>query len=281
MQKTFLYKNVSISYRIDGNGTAVVLLHGFGEDSHIFDQQINFLKDHCLLIVPDLPGSGASELLDDRKQITDDGSNSVIKHLPSVISIEDYADCIKSLLEAEQINQCIMLGHSMGGYITLSFAEKNQGSLSRFGLIHSTAFADSAEKRLNRQKGIDLMEQYGAYAFLKNTIPNLFSKQFKEAFPDKVESLIESSKQFSTKACQQYYEAMMNRTDKTHVLKSNPLPVLFVIGTEDVAAPLNDLTQQIHLPVCSYIHIIENAGHMSMLEAPELLNNYLLDFIIA
>jgi len=73
---------------------------------------------------------------------------------------------------------------------------------------------------------------------------------------------------------------MMNRTDKTKVLKSNPLPVLFVIGSEDVAAPLSDLQQQIHMPVCSYIHILDGIGHMSMLEAPDLLNEYLVKFII-
>ena len=275
MQKTFIYKEARISYRTEGKGKPVVLLHGFGEDSHIFDQQIEFLKESCLLIIPDLPGTGKSALLisDHPMPVT-----GILK--PVTVSIEDYADCIKALLEEEKISKCILLGHSMGGYITLAFAEKYPGSLSRFGLIHSSAFADNEEKKRNRQRGIDLMEQYGAYAFLKNTIPNLFSQQFKEAFPDKLESLIEASKQFSTEACRQYYTAMMNRPDRTDVLKGNPLPVLFVIGTEDVAAPLNDLNLQIHLPLCSYIHIIENVGHMSMWEAPELLNSYLLEFIV-
>jgi pimeloyl-ACP methyl ester carboxylesterase len=172
-----------------------------------------------------------------------------------------------------------MLGHSMGGYITLAFAEKYSSALTSFGLIHSSALADTEEKKINRQKGIELMEKYGAYSFLKNTIPNLFSAHTKEANPEIVESLIEASKQFSTKACQQYYAAMKDRTDRTHILKGNPLPVLFVIGTEDVAAPMKDVLPQTKLPVCSYIHVIENVGHMSMLEAPELLNNYLLEFI--
>ena len=262
MQKSFQYKNALINYRKEGEGKTVVLVHGFGEDSHIFDTQIKFLNEHCCLIVPDLPGSGQSDFIN------------------GDLSIEDYAHCIKALLDEEKISTCIMLGHSMGGYITLAFAEKYSNYLSRFGLIHSTAFADSEEKKVNRQRAIELMKKYGAYSFLKNSIPNLFSAQFKEAFPDKLESLIEASKQFSTKACQQYYAAMMNRPDRTDVLKNTELPVLFIIGTEDVAAPLNDLKLQIHLPVCSYIHIIENAGHMSLWEAAELLNNYLLEFII-
>lgn len=272
MQKTFQYKNATISYRVEGEGKPVVLIHGFGEDSNIFNHQTAFLKEHCLLIVPDLPGSGHSETLVDREQMTDDKSESVI-------SITDYANCIHQLLLHENISSCIMLGHSMGGYITLAFAELFPQLLTGFGLINSSAFADNEEKKANRKHGIEMMEQYGAYAFLKNTIPNLFAKKFKEAFPEKMESLIEASKQFSKKACQQYYAAMMNRPDRTHVLKGNLLPVLFVIGTEDVAAPLNDVLQQTHLPICSYIHILENVGHMSMWEAPELLNNYLLEFI--
>ncbi|MDE3145479.1 MAG: alpha/beta hydrolase [Bacteroidota bacterium] len=274
MQKKFLYQQKEIFYRVEGKGKPVVLIHGFGEDSHIFDQQIHFLKDHCLLIVPDLPGSRQSELLVSGCKLPVTGNRQL-----ATVSIEDYADCIKAMLEHENISSCIMLGHSMGGYITLAFAEKYASLLSGFGFIHSTAFADNEEKKINRQKAIDFMEEHGAFAFLKATIPNLFSTYSKEAFPQKIASLIEASKHFSTKACQQYYAAMINRPDRTHVLKGNQLPVLFVIGKEDVAAPLNDLMQQIDLPESVYIHVMNDVGHMSMLEAPDDLNNFLLDYI--
>jgi len=131
MIKHFNYTNATIAYRMEGAGKAVVLLHGFGEDSNIFNEQINYLTDYCQLIVPDLPGSGKSAILDDSEK---------------EISIDDYARCIHALLQAENINSCIMLGHSMGGYITLSFAELFPQNLLAFGLIHSTAFADSDEK---------------------------------------------------------------------------------------------------------------------------------------
>jgi len=279
MLKNFSYQNKKIFYRAEGSGTALVLIHGFGEDGNIWNEQIAFLKNHCLLIVPDLPGSGLSEILDDSLKMTDEGSNTVISHTSSVISITDYADCIKVLLEQENISCCIMLGHSMGGYITLAFAEKYPQLLSGFGLINSTAFPDSQEKKINRLKGIELMERYGAHAFIKNTIPNLFSKQYKEANADKIASLTAASKQFSTKACVQYYRAMMNRPDKTCILQNNALPVLFVIGKEDVAVSLNDSLQQMNLPQCSYIHILENVGHMSMWEATEEVNGFIASFI--
>lgn len=250
----------------------VVLLHGFGEDSHIWDLQLAFLEGHCELIVPDIPGSGLSPVLQEVSRDPHDAPDEKI-------TIDDYCDCIYALLEHENISRCIMLGHSMGGYITLAFAEKHPARLIKFGLIHSTAFADSEEKKLNRMRGIELMQLYGGQQFLKTTIPNLFSAGFKKKSPQSVEALITAASSFSTPALQQYYEAMKNRPDRTHVLQSNPLPVLFVIGTEDVAAPLPDVIRQTHLPLISYIHVLKGVGHMGMWEATAELNTALLAFI--
>jgi pimeloyl-ACP methyl ester carboxylesterase len=167
----------------------------------------------------------------------------------------------------------------MGGYITLAFAEKYPSLLSGFGLIHSTAFADNEEKKKNREKGIALMEEYGPFSFLKNTIPNLFGAKFKALYPEKVNSFIEAAAAFSKESLQQYYRAMMLRPDRTHVLLSNPLPVLFVMGTEDVAAPMEDVLKQVSLPNISYIHVLSHTGHMGMWEATEQMNDYILAFI--
>ncbi len=262
MQKEFQYQNAVISYNIYGTGKPVVLLHGFAEDSSIWNNQVSYLESHCQLIVPDLPGSGKSALLQSAN-----------------IEMEDYADCIYALLNYEEITSCIMLGHSMGGYITLAFAEKYFPKLKAFGLIHSTAFADNAEKKTIRKKGIQLMEEYGALPFIKNTFPNLFSSKFKQEHPEIVDALTEQGKSFTTTAIVQYYTAIMNRPDRTEVLKTSEVPVLFIIGPEDVAVPLTDLLEQVHLPNVSHIHILEGVGHMSMLEAPNELNMHLLAFI--
>jgi pimeloyl-ACP methyl ester carboxylesterase len=172
-----------------------------------------------------------------------------------------------------------MLGHSLGGYITLAFAEIYPSLLKGFGLVQSTAFADSEEKKANRLKGIRIMQDYGAFACIKTTIPNLFGASFKAAFPEKVDLLIAQANTFNTTACQQYYEAMRIRPDRTNVLKNDACPVLFIIGTEDIDAPMNDVLQQTHLPVCSYVHILENVGHMGMLEATNQVNEYIQAFL--
>ncbi|HCT22104.1 MAG TPA: alpha/beta hydrolase, partial [Chitinophagaceae bacterium] len=236
MQEIFEFGGSTIHYLDTGKGDTIVLLHGFGEDSQIWNRQIALLSQNHRLIVPDLPGSGNSSMLS-----TPD-------------TIEAYAAAIEALLNHLSVNKCIILGHSMGGYITLAFAEAYPERLLGWGLIHSTAFADSEEKKLNRQRGIELMQQYGAYAFLRNTIPNLFAESFKKQKPEVLDQLIESAKAFTAEACCAYYKAMQLRPDRTQVVSGSKIPVLFVLGTEDVAAPLNDLLQQVHLPPTAYIH---------------------------
>lgn len=261
-EKLLETSNYKLVYTAIGAGTPVVLLHGFGEDRAIWEHQINFLKEHCRLLIPDLPCTGNSVLLN-----TND------------LTIEWMADAIYALLLKEKIDQCILLGHSMGGYITLAFAEKYPEKLLRFGLVHSTAYADSEEKKQTRQKSIDLIEHYGAYAFLKSTIPNLFGTAFKKESPEIVEELIEKGKDF-TKICLQHYtKAMMLRSDKSAVLTNSSVPVLFIAGTEDLAAPLTDLQAQSQLPKKSYIEVLDGVAHMGMLEATQAMNQHLLGFI--
>jgi pimeloyl-ACP methyl ester carboxylesterase len=262
MEKKFQYLEKEVFYKVIGEGTPVVLLHGFAEDSNIWNEQVLFLQKHCRLIIPDLPGSGRSGMLEKNN-----------------ITIEDYAACINALLDNECIDRCILIGHSMGGYITLAFAEMYAEKLLAFGFVHSSAFADNEEKIASRKKGIEMMEEYGVFPFLKNTIPNLFSENYKKQHAERVSELIEQGKKFSKEALIQYYTAMMKRAGRTKVLEKSKVPVLFIIGSEDKAAPLDDLLQQVHLPKISYIHILQGCGHMSMWEKADELNNYLLGFI--
>ena len=265
MQKIFTNQDVEIAYTDNGAGNIVVMLHGFGEDGTIWQNQVDFLARFCRVIVPDIPGSGGSPFLDKND-----------------VSIDDYASCIHQFLEnilPKQDTNITLLGHSMGGYITLAFAKLFPQQLKAFGLIHSTAFADSDEKKQVRLRGIETIKQYGAYAVLKTTIPNLFDAAFKQQDPDRIDALIERGKQFTEAALQQYYVAMMNRFDATDVLMQAKCPVLFIMGVEDIAAPLPDILQQCHLPQQSHIRILENVGHMGMMEAILKVNEAIKNFI--
>jgi pimeloyl-ACP methyl ester carboxylesterase len=180
---------------------------------------------------------------------------------------------------AENIQSCTMLGHSMGGYITLAFAEKYTTTLNGLGLIHSSAYADSAEKKQVREKGIAFIEEKGSYFFLKTLIPQLFAPSFQQTEKEKITLLIEKSAQFDKAVLQQFYRAMINRPDRTALLKGNPLPVLFVMGDKDTAVPLSDVLEQVVLPKHPTVHELIGVGHMSMWEAPDLLNTIIKDFI--
>lgn len=254
-------KNImQLQYKTYGSGQPVLLIHGFGEDSSIWDAQINFLKDKYRLIVPDLPGTGASPLLQKENA-----------------TISDYADLIKQLLDEEKTESLVMIGHSMGGYITLAFAKKYPEMLSAFGLVHSGAFADDMEKIATRKKGIKFIRENGAEAFLKTTTAGLFFDP--EKSKKDIETLLQKGKSFPPDTLIQYYEAMITRPDRTNVLKTFEKPILFIIGEHDKAIPFSQSLPQSHMPAVSYIHILRNSGHMGMLEETKKVNEILGEFL--
>ena len=261
MDKTVLYQNKKVFYRDIGSGDPVILVHGFGEDGNVWDKQVAHLKNNYHLIVPDLPGSGQSELIND-------------------MSMEGMAEVLHTIIHEENIDRCTVIGHSMGGYITLALVESYWNHVNAFGLFHSSAFADTDEKKETRKKGIEFIKQNGAFEFLKTATPNLFSPNSKEQIPDVISKFIESLKGFTPEALTSYYNAMMGRPDRTAILKNTKNPVLFIAGEHDNAIPLNDVLKQCHLPEKSYFHVLKKSGHMGMMEETENANRILAEFLL-
>jgi pimeloyl-ACP methyl ester carboxylesterase len=247
----------------------VVLVHGFGEDGEIWNRQIEFLKDHYQLIVPDLPGSGKSQMIEDMSM---EGMAEAIK---AVIDFE-LPKYLRPTGEAEKV--CI-IGHSMGGYITLALAEKYPEILTAFGLFSSSAFADSEEKKAARLKSIEFVKNNGAYEFLKTSIPGLFDEQWSKHHQQEIVGLVERSRQFTPEAIVKYYEAMIARPDRTAVFKTFTGPVLFIIGEHDKAVPFEQSMQQCYLPTQSHVQILRNSAHMGMWEETDKTNAALLQFV--
>lgn len=260
--KTITYQSSKIVYRIIGEGKPVVFVHGFGEDGDIWQEQIDFLKDQFQLIIPDLPGSGQSEMIND-------------------MSIEGMAEVLKAILDNESLTEEVYLfGHSMGGYITLAFAEKYPSLLAAFGLIHSSAFADSEEKKNTREKAIGFINNNGAYEFLKTSIPDLFYRGHDgPKLLESINELIEKGKNFTPEALIAYYRAMINRPGRTAVLKTFSKPILFIIGQFDKAIPFQQSLQQCYLPSQPHVHILRLSAHMGMIEESDKVNNALLKFL--
>jgi len=259
MNKSISFKNGRLVYHISGEGKPVVLIHGFAEDKSIWNGLTTLLEKEFLVIIPDLPGSGESETV-------------------SEISIELMAEAIHEILGSENIGTAIVIGHSMGGYVTLALAEKYPSVIESIGLFHSTAYADSEEKKNARRKNIGFMQTHGALPFLKQSIPGLFSEAFKTKHPEIVEEVTQRYSYFNPSLLSSYYEAMIARPDRTNLLRIIEKPVLFIIGKQDNAVPFDDSMRLCHLPSLSYIHILENAGHMGMLEEPELSGKYVRNF---
>lgn len=259
-KKQLLYNNSTLHYSVGGQGKTVVLLHGFAEDSSIWEDFTLKLSAHYNLIIPDIPGSGKSTLLQKDQ-----------------VGLEDYAESIHFILAKENIENCCMIGHSMGGYITLAFAEKYPGMLDGIGLFHSSAYADDEQKKETRKKAIEFIKEKGSNAFLKTSIPGLFADDVKSKIA--IEQLIEKGKQFSPEALIQYYYAMINRPDRTTILKTTLLPILFIMGEQDKAVPFEHSLQQSYLPSESHIHILRNSAHMGMLEEKNKSFNSLAHFL--
>jgi pimeloyl-ACP methyl ester carboxylesterase len=258
--KNIIYENTNISYTLYGSGKPVVLIHGFGEDSSIWKAQVEFLQKDFLLIVPDIPGSGKSDVLQKEN-----------------VQITDYADILKTILDKEKITTCTMHGHSMGGYITVAFAEKYADRLNAFGLIHSSAYADDEVKIETRKKAIAFIQQNGSKAFLRTAIPNLFYDA--EKSKKVIDILIENGNNFLPQALIQYYAAMIGRPDRTNMLKTFLKPILFIIGQHDKAVPFTHSLQQTYLPSHAHMHILRSSGHMGMYEETTKLNETLAGFL--
>jgi len=261
MNKEFLYQKKKIAYRLIGSGQPVMLVHGFAEDGTVWRNQIEFLKDKFKLIVPDLPGSGQSELVDD-------------------MSMEGMAEVLHSIIHEEGIDRCPVIGHSMGGYITLALASAYPNHVNAFGLFHSSSFADTDEKKASRRKGIESIREHGAAEFLKTMIPGLFSQSSKDEQPELIDEQIALSYNFLPQALVLYYQSMIQRPDRTNLLRSSTIPVFFVIGKNDKVVPPEDSLKQCHLPEKSYIHLLQKSGHMGMLEEPAICNHYLEKFLL-
>ena len=261
MQKSLLYRRQNLVYEVAGNGLPVLLVHGFTEDRSIWNSLVSAFPGKYRWLVPDLPGSGESEFNEDLQ------------------SIGDFAEALDAIRQQEQIRQMVVIGHSMGGYISLALAEKYPETLKGLGLFHATAYEDKPEKKESRQKSIEFIRKHGPAPYVRQSLPGLFSEHFKNRHPEKVQEQIGRYANFNPDSLVQYLDAMRNRKDKTRILQNMKIPALFLMGEEDPAAPLQDMLEQCHLPQISYIHILADTAHMGMLENTNLCNSFIDRFL--
>lgn len=234
----------SISYIDHGEGQPILLVHGFCGSSRYWEEVIPELAKEYRVIAPDLPGHGISDTLSN-------GS-----------TIVGMADWIKGLVDELQLGKFTMFGHSLGGYVTLAFAEKYSSQLNGFSLVHSTAFPDSDEAKKGRVANVEKVKQEGIHPLIDGLVPKLFAPEHKD------EKYIERAKEIGYETKPQgvisALQAMKERPDRNYVLENTELPVLLLAGEQDQIIPA-EKTFSVTKPNFTQ-SLIKGSGHMSMYE---------------
>lgn len=254
-----------LSYFDTGAGEKTILLiHGFGEDHCIWKHQIEFLASKYRVIAPNIPGVQCKPLT---------------LHHSHAPRIRMYVEVLHELMHHLNIEHYYIAGHSMGGYIGLSFADYYINHVQGLLLVHSTSYEDNEAKKASRMKVAEFLEEWGVSKYLETATPNLFSNEFKKNNPGVIQDVIDSGSDISKEAMIQFVFAMRNRKAFTHLLKQSSIPVWMIAGTEDLAVAIEDSLEQIKLLPSSNSLVLQGVGHMGMLEATDQVNQFIQQFI--
>lgn len=256
--KHLLYKNIKIAYSDNGKGTAVVLLHGFLENSTMWDFYVNDFTQKNRVITIDLLGHGQTECLG------------------YIHTMEEMADAVNAVLRELKIKEAIFVGHSMGGYVSLAFAELYPEYIKGLVLLNSTTYADDHERKINRNRAIKMAQREYA-SLVQMSIANLFSIDNRE----RLVLEIEQTKKEALKTPLQGYiacqEGMKVRKNREKILQNTLFPKLLILGKKDGVLNYEDNIKQVENTQAKLVSLSD--GHMSHIENRDVLGEILLDFI--
>jgi pimeloyl-ACP methyl ester carboxylesterase len=250
-----------LAYYDQGKGEqAILLIHGFGVDHAIWKNQIEFLSTHYRVIAPNLPGVHCKPLA---------------LHHSQAPNIRMYVEVLHELMHHLHIEQYYIVGHSMGGYIGLSFADYYVNHVEGLLLFHSTTYEDNEAKKTSRMKVAEFIQEWGVSKYLEIATPNLFGDAFKKTNPGVIQNVIDSGSGISQEAMIQFVFAMRNRKAMTHLLQQHTIPVWMIVGDADLAVPIQDSLEQIKLLPSSNCLVLNNVGHMGMFEGTDQVNEFI------
>jgi pimeloyl-ACP methyl ester carboxylesterase len=251
------YKNTEIYFSDVGKGRAVVLLHGFLENKTMWQELVPELSKKHRVITIDLLGHGKSGCLG------------------YVHSMEENAEVVHAVLSKLRIRQAIFVGHSMGGYVALAFAEMYPASVKGLVLLNSTARADNEERKANRDRAIKTVKKDYA-SFVRLSIANLFSPDNRERLADEIEKVKIEAFKTPLQGVVASLEGMKIRKDRESLLRSSTYPILLILGEKDPVLNYEDNLKQIENSAVKLVTLPD--GHMSPIENKEELKTVLLDF---
>jgi pimeloyl-ACP methyl ester carboxylesterase len=253
-----LYKNSKIYYSDSGKGTVVVLLHGFLENQSMWDTFAPQLSKKNRVITIDLLGHGNSD------------------SLGYVHAMEENAQIVQEILSHLHIRKAVFVGHSMGGYVALAFAESHPEKMKGLVLLNSTAKEDSPERKQNRDRAIKAVKK-DYETFVRLSIANLFSPDNRERLQNEIENVKLEALKTPLQGIIASLEGMKIRKDRTFLLPSESYPKLLILGRKDPVLNYNENSLQIENTNVQLVTFPD--GHMSMIENHEELLGVLTGFL--
>jgi len=239
------HKGITIFYTDEGDGDAVVLLHGFLENASMWHPFTSSLSQNNRIITIDLLGHGKTGCLG------------------YVHSMELMAETVQIILNHLKIKRSTIIGHSMGGYVALALAEKKPSTINGICLMNSTANADNLEKKRNRDRAILAVKQ-NHKTFIKIAIANLFSPKNKTLFSEKIKTIINDAKQTPLQGIIAALEGMKIRKNRQALFETAPYKKMLILSKKDPVLNYNQIKSQTEK---TDIEIIEFPdGHMSHIE---------------
>ncbi len=248
MEKQLIFNNHTVNYNVLGSGPTMVLLHGFLESLSIWDDFANALSKTNKVVAIDLPGFGKTDVFSENH------------------SMELMADAVAAVLQHEKVKQCLITGHSMGGYVALAFAKKYGDMLKGLVLFHSHAAADDEQGKINRDRTIEIVKK-NHKDFIAGFIPLLFAENNIDKFTAEINALKAISLKTSAQGVTAALAGMRDREDHRKLLSQLNFPVLFIIGKQDSRISIEKILPQIALPKHSEALILDNVGHMGFIES--------------
>jgi pimeloyl-ACP methyl ester carboxylesterase len=234
------------------HGYALVFLHGYLESSEIWDHFADLFADEYFVICIDLPGHGKTLPVSE---------NSTIENMAeAVISVTDHLD----------IPGFHLAGHSMGGYVSMALLEKYSDRLNSVVLFHSTCFADTDEKKLNREREIEMVKSGKREMIINTSIPRLYANDNLKSFTEQIERSLKIAFQTSDSGIISALNAMKSRPDRTHILAGTSIPVLLIGGRKDNLIPFETMEKMKALSPETKLVCLENSGHMGFFEEKDI-----------
>lgn len=260
MLKHCLYKKEKVTFSDTGKGRVVVLLHGFLGSHKIWEKTITNLSKTYRVIAIDLPGHG-------------DTACFGYAH-----SMDLMAKSVKKVLDNLKIKKCVVIGHSMGGYAALAFADLFPDQLIGLCLYHSSGYPDSAEKKKDRLRAINAVKaDRGLYT--RTAIKNLFAKKNLKYLKEEISFANSIAKGTSKKGIIAALHGMKDRPSRFIILEVVEYPIMMVIGEHDNVLPHEQLLEQAKSLRNGTVLYLEHDGHFGFLESPRESNKALRKFL--